>query len=87
MAGIVNSSGNKEKRLRGRVSGYPSILAQEYCTGVMCLDCLSSMIWCAASSPKDVSSNDGSVSSLYRLMLIGWDEYQTNIAADRAIRR
>lgn len=30
--------------------------------------------------------DDGSELSLYRLVLIGWDGYQTNIAADRAIR-
>lgn len=45
------------------------------------------MISCTASSPEDEMGDDGSESSLYRLVLIGWDEYQTNIAADRVIRR
>lgn len=45
------------------------------------------MICCTASSPEDEMGDDGSESSLYRLVLIGWDEYQANIAADRAVRR
>lgn len=46
-----------------------------------------SMICCTASGPEDEMGDGGSKSSLYRLVLIGRDEYQTNIAADRASRR